>query len=93
MHRLEDDDPGDVDWQRTVALYEEEYLDDNARELAALLDDHLDMAVIIYGKRGLEEGRWWITQQVPALDNLRPLDCLKSAKLIRRLRSALMRMP
>src|SRR5476651_1231103 len=93
MHQLEKDYPGDVDWQQYVALYEEDYLDENAQELATLLNDHLDMAVIIYGKRGLVEGRCWITRQVPALDQLRPIDCLQSRRLIKRLRSALMRMP
>lgn len=30
MHRLENDYPGDADWQQYVALYEEDYLDENA---------------------------------------------------------------
>lgn len=93
MERLEDDYPGDADWQEYVELYEEDYLDNNAQALSSALDGRLDMAVIIYGKRGLVEGLWWITQSVPALDGLRPLDCLDDPMLIRRLRTALMRMP
>jgi hypothetical protein len=93
MERLEDDYPGDANWKTLVALYEEDYLDDNARELAARLDNQLDMAVIIYGKRGLKEGLWWIEQRVPALDDLKPVDCLNDPTLIKRLRSALTRMP
>ncbi|ALI01323.1 hypothetical protein C1Y08_23235 [Pseudomonas sp. FW306-02-F02-AA] len=92
MEQLEDDYPGDAEWQVLVQLYEEDYLDD-ARTLAKRLDGNLDMAVILYGKRGLKEGLWWIEQQVPALDNIRPADCLKDPKLIKRLRTALMRMP
>lgn len=76
MEQLEDDYPGDAEWQVLVQLYEEDYLDD-ARTLAKRLDGNLDMAVILYGKRGLKEGLWWIEQQVPALDNIRPADCLK----------------
>ncbi|CAH0320773.1 MULTISPECIES: hypothetical protein [Pseudomonas] len=93
MEKLEDDYPGDAEWQVLVQLYEEDYLDDDARSLAKQLDGNLDMAVILYGKRGLKEGLWWVEQQVPALDNMRPADCLKDPKLIKRLRTALMRMP
>ncbi|WP_223569264.1 MULTISPECIES: hypothetical protein [Pseudomonas] len=74
-------------------LYNKVYLDDDARTLAKALDGNLDMAVVLNGKRGLKEGLWWVEQQVPALDNIRPADCLKDPKLIIRLRTALMRMP
>lgn len=93
MEQLEDDYPSDADWQVLVRLYKEDYLDDNARTLAKQLDGNLDTAVILYGKRGLKEGLWWIEQQVPALDDIRPADCFKDPKLIKRLRTALMRMP
>ncbi|KNH16360.1 hypothetical protein ACS77_28570 [Pseudomonas syringae] len=93
MEQLEDEYTGDSDWNVLVRLYEEDYLDDNARTLEKAMDGNLDMALILYGKRGLEEGLWWIEQQVPALDNIRPADCLKDPKLIKRLRTALMRMP
>lgn len=93
MEQLEDEYPGDAEWQEFVRLYEEDYLDDDARTLAKQLDGNLDMAIILYGKRGLKEGLWWVEQQVPALDNIRPADCLKDPKLIKRLRTALMRMP
>lgn len=93
MEQLEDEYLGDADWQVLVRLYKEDYLDDNARTLAKQLDGNFDMAVILYGKRGLKEGLWWIEQQVPALDNIRPVDCLKDPKRIKRLRAVLMRMP
>ncbi|MBT2338057.1 MULTISPECIES: hypothetical protein [Pseudomonas] len=90
---LEDEYVGDAQWQTFVALYEEDYLDDNARTLAKAMDDHLDMAVVLYGKRGLKEGLWWLEQKVPALGGLSPTDCLKTPTLVRRLRMALMSMP
>ncbi|WP_338522062.1 hypothetical protein NUH87_17720 [Pseudomonas batumici] len=93
MQKLEEDYPGDTGWQALVALYEEDYLDDQARQLAAVMNEHLDMAVILYGKRGLDEGLWWLEQQVPALDDLKPMECLHDPILIRRLRTVLMRMP
>lgn len=51
------------------------------------------MAVVIYGRRGLNEGLWWLEQKVSALDALRPLDCLDDPQLIKRLKVCLMRMP
>jgi len=93
MEQLENDYPGDASWQTLVTLYEEDYLDDQARQLACAMDGHLDMAVILYGKRGLKESLWWLEQAVPALDNLTPTQCLGDPTLIRRLRTALMRMP
>ncbi|MFC6692647.1 hypothetical protein [Pseudomonas lini] len=51
MEQLEDEYPGDTDWHSFVRLYEENYLDDNARTLAKALDGNLDMAVVLYGKR------------------------------------------
>ncbi|WP_460126590.1 hypothetical protein [Pseudomonas sp. H3_A05] len=51
---LEDEYVGDADWQHFVRLYEEDYLDDNARALAKAMDDNLDMAVVLYGKRGAQ---------------------------------------
>ncbi|QLG96198.1 hypothetical protein HZF02_31625 [Pseudomonas yamanorum] len=93
MERLEDEYPGDAAWQSSVNLYEEDYLDDDARTLAQALGGHLDLAVILRGKRGLEEGLWWIEQKVPALNNITPLDCLANPTLVKRLRTALMRMP
>ena len=50
------------------------------------------MAVVIYGKRGIKEGIWWIEQLVPMLANLRPVDSLDDKQLIYRLRECLMRM-
>ncbi|NWB88968.1 MULTISPECIES: hypothetical protein [Pseudomonas] len=93
MEQLENDYPGDASWQALVTLYEEDYLDEQARQLASAMDGHLDMAVILYGKRGLKESLWWLEQPVPALDNLTPTQCLGDPILIRRLRTALMRMP
>lgn len=93
INALEHDYPGDADWYEYVSLYRSEYLDENALLLAKAFGDRLDESLIIYGKRGLSEGLWWIERSVPALDGLRPLDCLGSRVLIKRLRSALMRMP
>lgn len=93
MKRLEKYYSGDKDWHDFVELYSEDYLDDNARTLSVELNGAIDLAIVIYGKRGLREGGWWIKQEVPMLDGLRPLDCLSDPELLKRLRECLMRMP
>ena len=82
MQQLEEDYPGDVVWQTFANLYLQEYDDANSRQLADVLDGRLDIASIIYGKRGIKEALWWIEQNVPALDGLRPLDCLVDPVLL-----------
>ena len=84
---------GDEIWGRSVEIFSTHYLDDNAHFLAKKLDGHLDLAVIIYGKRGLKEGLWWIESEVPALEGVKPVDCLNDPELLKRLRECVMRMP
>lgn len=93
MQRLEADYPGDAAWEAFAGLYMKEYDDANCRLLADSLGGHLEIASIIYGKRGIQEALWWIERSVPALDDLRPIDCLDSPVLLKRLKTALMRMP
>lgn len=90
---LENAFPGDAAWDEFAALYRAEYAGADAERLAGIMGGHLDIAVVICGKRGLAEGCWWVNQCVPALDGVRPLDCLRSPVLLRRLKTALMRMP
>ncbi|WP_263145452.1 hypothetical protein [Pseudomonas sp. RIT-PI-AD] len=67
MHGLEEEYPGDRHWLEFVALYKADYLDENAYRLATIMNGRLDEAVIVYGKRGLVEAKWWIDREVPAL--------------------------
>lgn len=92
MQRLEEDYPGDAAWQAFASLYTQEYDDANCRLLADSLGGQIDVASIISGKRGIQEALWWIEQSVPALDDRRPTDCLDSPALLKRLKTALMRM-
>lgn len=92
MFKLEDDYPGDEDWLGFTQYYFDNYLDDNTKIIALELHGNLDIAVLIYGKRGLTEGMWWIDQRVPALENKRPVDCLDNPELIKRLKVCVMRM-
>ena len=92
MSPLEEDYRNDDYWYDFVNYYRDNYLDENARKIALKINNNLDMAVVINGKRGLKEGLWWIEQRVPALENKRPIDCLEEPNLIKRLRVCLMRM-
>ncbi|MCU5771728.1 hypothetical protein N5923_08865 [Erwiniaceae bacterium BAC15a-03b] len=93
MSSLEHYYAGDEKWKNCADFYAEDYLDDNARLLAKKLDGNLDLAVIIYGKIGLKEGLWWVEREVPALEGVKPVDCLKDPELLKRLRECVMRMP
>ncbi|QKJ85717.1 hypothetical protein PMPD1_0745 [Paramixta manurensis] len=93
MSGLEQYYAGDKKWKSYVDFYAEDYLDDNARLLSEKLNGHLDLAIIIYGKRGIKEAFWWIEQEVPALEGIKPLDCLQTPELLNRLRECVMRMP
>lgn len=93
MSKLESYYVGDEAWGRCVEIYSAHYLDDNARELAKKLNNNLDLAVVIYGKRGLNEALWWIEREVPALNGVKPIDCLRAPQLLKRLRECVMRMP
>lgn len=76
MPPLEDGYRGNDDWNDLVKYYFDNYLNDDSRFIATKIKGNIDMAVVIYGRRGLNEGLWWLEQKVPALDALRPLDCL-----------------
>lgn len=93
MHRLENYYSGDDRWSRYVALYNEGYIDDNPKILAYKLNGLMNLAVVIYGRKGFKEGIWWIEQQVPMLANIRPINCLNDTRLINRLRESLMKIP
>lgn len=93
MSPLENHYTGDEKWNDFSDFYSQDYLDDTARNLAKKLEGHLDIAVVIYGLLGPKESFDWIDKKIPALDNISPKDCLKSESLLKRLKSALMRMP
>ncbi len=84
--------PGDNEWSKYVNFYTE-YNDGNVYRLLKLLNNHLDMAIVIYGYFGMEESLRWVTYKIPVLNNLRPIDCLENEALLKRLKTALMRLP
>ncbi|EOI3570304.1 MULTISPECIES: hypothetical protein [Cronobacter] len=93
MEKLEAEYPGDDEWELFYRVYESMYQSHEIMKLAAELEGRKDIAVVIYGLLGEEECFEWIHKKIPILDGLTPLACIKSVSLMRRLKTALMRMP
>lgn len=90
MIHLEQYYPGEEDWIQFSDLYKNIPHAEISKELESIFKDRAVAIVIagILGNSSLE----WINKQIPALDNLRPLDCVDDPKLQKRLRTMLMRM-
>lgn len=93
MGDLEQFYSGDAAWSSFATLF----VNDFSRciykdELKKALGGHEELAAVIYGSFG-ETALQWISQSVPALSGLSPLECLESEAGLKRLRTMLMRMP
>lgn len=62
------------------------------KSLINALNGYSDIAIVVY-YRLESDSLEWIQRKIPALDNLKPIECLQSEKLINRLKECLMRMP
>lgn len=83
---------GDQAWNHLLHLAESSWINSELqKQLSISLDNHLDIAKVMYAILGDESIRW-IYKKIPALDHLTPLECLESPRLIQRLKEALMRM-
>ncbi|RQU44261.1 DUF2384 domain-containing protein [Burkholderia cenocepacia] len=83
---------GDV-WENFSDLFGKYRDFPEVHDLARDLNYQLDLAYAIYWVAGPNSARKWINSNVPALDNLRPIDCAGNPELIKRLREFLIRMP
>jgi len=93
MHNLEKYYSGDDNWKEFVELYEEFWSENDFQDsLLKELNNDLDIAKVVYGKFPSNTLKI-IKQKVPALDDLKIIDCVNSKQLILRLRECLMRMP
>jgi len=90
MNHLEQYYPGEEDWIIFTDLYRNIPGSAMLSELESKLKDRSIAIVIagILGNTSLE----WINKKIPALDNLRPVDCVDDPGLQKRLRTMLMRM-
>lgn len=81
---------GDDAWNRFCTLFVQHSGHPWVVEASQKLNGHIDLAYVIYGVLGAGYEQW-IYQEVPALDDLRPVDCVASSDLVKRLRECLMR--
>lgn len=89
MNRLEQYYTGDEEWIRFSGLYSNT-TGSIVSELENILKDR-SVANVIDGILG-NTSLVWIYKKVPALDNLRPVDCMDDQALKKRLKTMLMRM-
>ncbi len=90
MIQLEQYYPGDDKWIAFSALYRTMPEPAVFTELKSIFPDEA-LAYVIGGIFG-DVALAWIEREIPALDNLRPMDCLGNTGLEKRLKTMLMRM-
>ncbi|PKV51538.1 uncharacterized protein DUF2384 [Aquimarina sp. MAR_2010_214] len=92
MAELEKYFDGQKSWLDFLSNFNEEWKSSEfQKSLLNKLNNQIDIAKVIYfhiGENSLE----WINKKIPALDNLTPLECLKTEKTTNRLKECLMRM-
>lgn len=81
---------GDDSWKQFSSMFNDKPNTQLTYELENIFKNIALAKVIenIIGKSSLN----WINKKIPALDNIRPIDCLNSPELLKRLKTMLMRM-
>lgn len=92
MIELEQYFKGQKNWLEFSSIFSEDWeSSDFQKLLLSKLNNQVDIARVIYYHIG-ESSLEWINKNIPALDNLTPLECLKTEKTTNRLKECLMRM-
>jgi hypothetical protein len=81
---------GEENWKNFAKIYKK-IETENTNELLTLLNHNIELANSIEGLIGNNSVNW-LYRHVPALNNLRPIDCINDEKLLKRLKECLMRM-
>ena len=90
---LEDFYSGDAAWRKFARLFEGQLARyPFAEELKRLLGGDEELANVVAGAVG-DSALRWVTQDIPALSGLSPVECVASATLLNRLREMLLRFP
>ena len=63
----------------------------NTKKLLSLFNNNIEVVNVIE-YRNMETSLKWIELEIPALNNLKPIDCIKNKKLLKRLKECLLRM-
>ena len=62
------------------------------QDLLKSLNNHLDIAIVIYGTL-LDASMSWISTSVPALDDLSPIQCMNTPSGMKKLKQVLLSFP
>jgi hypothetical protein len=81
---------GDAAWKKMAELCKG-IKTRNTKELLNLLDNDINLVNVIEARVG-ESSLFWIKRKIPALNNLRPVDCINNDTLLKRLKECLLRM-
>ena len=81
---------GEKHWKKFAKEYKN-IKTKNTNKLLELLNYNIKLVNVIEGIIGNTSLKW-IKRNIPALNNLRPVDCIKSSKLLKRLKECLLRM-
>jgi hypothetical protein len=93
MEKLEQYYKGDKGWKEYSNNFGNDWIESEFQsELLKQLENKIDLAKVIYYHCS-EFSIKWINSKIPALDNLKPVECLKDVELIKRLKVCLMRTP
>ena len=83
----------DKEWDNFVGLCSSNWSNSTQQiDLLNTLHGLKDIAIVIWTTHNLMS-KSWIEKEIPALDDLKPIDCLKDGNLIRRLKVCLLRTP
>lgn len=93
MGKLEQYFEGEESWIKYSSMFDDDWTNSDVQlKLLEMCNGQLDIAKVIFyhlGKSSLK----WMNSNVPALDNLSPLECLNDENLIKRLKVCLHRFP
>ena len=93
MGKLEQYFKGEESWIEYSNLFGEDWTNSDFQlKLLEKCNEKLDIAKVIFYHLQ-ENSLKWMDSNVPALDNLTPLECLNDEKLINRLKECLHRFP
>ncbi len=92
-YELEQFYKGDDDWKDYVEFYSKIWNTCNYKDLLlSELGNDLNLAQVVYGILE-DESLVWINCNIPALDNLKPVECIDDENLKKRLKVVLTRFP
>lgn len=79
-------------WEEYVKLYESFWIESEyQKRLLSSLNGKIDIAKVIYGILE-EDSQKWIEKIIPALGNIKPINCIDDEILSKRLKTMLTRM-